>query len=131
MRAKELTNSEWLFPLASKDAPMGSANVVDILKAVRDVLEIEDLRLHDLRRTAATYMGEMGIPDRDIEGVLNHISARRGVTRRHYDRARREDGKREALLLWAIHLERLVGEARAERAQQSKETGCWRTLSTN
>jgi integrase len=123
LRAKELTKREWLFPLASKDAPMGSANIVDLLKAAREVLKIEDFRLHDLRRTAATYMGEVGIPDRDIEGVLNHISARRGVTRRHYDRARREEGKREALLIWSSYLEELVQRVASEdQAQRAGET---------
>jgi integrase len=97
-RARELTSREWLFPLASKDAPMRTPNIVDVLKAAREVLEIEDFRLHDLRRTAATWMGEIGIADRDIEGVLNHISVQHGITRRHYDKARREFAKRQAMV---------------------------------
>jgi len=106
--ARELTGSEWLFPLSNKDAPMRTPNIVDLLKAAREVIGIEDFRLHDLRRTAATYMGEMGVADRDIEGILNHISAQRGITRRHYDKARREHPKREAMLLWSAHLEALI-----------------------
>jgi integrase len=107
-RARELSGSEWLFPLSNKDAPMRTPNIVDLLKVAREVIGIEDFRLHDLRRTAATYMGEMGIGDRDIEGILNHISGQRGVTRRHYDKARREHAKRKAMLLWSAQLEALI-----------------------
>ncbi|MDX2203577.1 MAG: integrase arm-type DNA-binding domain-containing protein [Hyphomicrobiaceae bacterium] len=96
--------SEWLFPLTKKDRPMRTPNVVDITKVVRPVVCIDDFVPHDLRRTAATYLGEHDIPDRDIEGVLNHVSGR-GVTRRHYDHAVRERGKRKAMMLWSEHLE--------------------------
>jgi integrase len=117
-QAKELSKShDWLFPLRTADAPMRTPNCVDLLKAVRASLGIEDFRLHDLRRTAATFMGEMGIPDRDIEGILNHISGRRGVTRRHYDKARRESAKRDAMVLWSKHLEALIKAQPLTRAQ--------------
>jgi hypothetical protein len=36
-------------------------------------LDIEDFRGHDLRRTAATRMGEAGVPRQHIAYVLNHV----------------------------------------------------------
>lgn len=103
-------DSRWLFPLPSKDKAISTPNAVDMMKAARASLAIADFRLHDLRRTAATFMGELGIADRDIEGILNHISGQRGVTRRHYDRAKREAAKREAMRRWSEQLAEILRE---------------------
>jgi integrase len=103
--------SEWLFSLSHKDVPMRTPHVSDIMKVVHPAVGIDDFVPHDLRRTAATYLGEHDVPDRDIEGVLNHVSGR-GVTRRHYDHAVRERGKRQAMKLWSGHLEKVVEMSR-------------------
>ena len=131
LRAKQLSTGEWLFPLRSKDAPTRTSNIVDVLKAARAALEIEDFRLHDLRRTAATWMGEMGIADRDIEGILNHISAQRGVTRRHYDKARREEAKRETLQRWSLHLEALIYKERPASEPAAQGGGLFELAATS
>ena len=102
--------SSWLFPLPSKNKAISTPSAVDMMKAARTSLAISDFRLHDLRRTVATYMGELDIADRDIEGILNHISGQRGVTRRHYDRAKRETAKRKAMHRWSEHLSAILAE---------------------
>lgn len=56
--------------------------------------EVEDWRLHDLRRTAATMMTESKVPRFIVERVLGH--ADRSVTA-VYDRASYRDEKRAAL----------------------------------
>ena len=38
----------------------------------RKLIDVEEFTLHDLRRTAATRMAEIGIDDRTISRVLNH-----------------------------------------------------------
>jgi len=60
--------------------------------------------LHDLRRTAATGMAEIGVQPHVIEAVLNHVSGHKGGVAGIYNRASYEREKREALNLWAEHL---------------------------
>jgi integrase len=67
--------------------------------------------VHDLRRTAATGMGDIGVQPHIIEAVLNHISgARRGVAG-IYNRAQYADEKRDALKRWAEHVQAIVAGA--------------------
>ena len=73
-------------------------------------LETNPATPHDLRRTAATHMARLGIPDRSVGRVLNHgTELRRTITSRvyiHYDYVAE---KRQALATWAIELSRIVG----------------------
>ena len=69
-------------------------------------LGIAPWRLHDLRRTAASGMGDLGIAPHVIEAVLNH--ARPGVAGT-YNRSRYAAETREAWNRWAEHVAALVG----------------------
>jgi integrase len=71
----------------------------------RPAEEIEEWRLHDLRRTAATHMARLGVDRLVISKVLNHAEG--GVTKR-YDRHRYDVEKRAALDRWALHLQAIV-----------------------
>ena len=64
-------------------------------------------RLHDLRRTCATRMGDHHVLPHVIEAVLNHSSHRAGVAGT-YNRATYAVEKRAALNLWAEHVAALV-----------------------
>jgi integrase len=59
---------------------------------------------HDLRRTVATRMAELGVQPHIIEAVLNHVSGHKGGVAGIYNRATYDKEKREALNLWAEHL---------------------------
>ena len=63
---------------------------------------------HDLRRTAATRMAELGVQPHIIEAVLNHVSGHKGGVAGIYNRATYDKEKREALALWAEHVTALV-----------------------
>jgi len=63
---------------------------------------------HDLRRTAATGMADIGVAPHIIEAVLNHISGARGGVAGIYNRSKYIPEKRAALERWANHIERLV-----------------------
>ncbi len=63
-------------------------------------------RIHDLRRTAATEMGRLGVSEFIIGRVLNH--AAKGVTGRVYNRYEYLNEKRSALDLWARYLDTLT-----------------------
>jgi integrase len=63
---------------------------------------------HDLRRTAATCMAELGVQPHIVEAVLNHVSGHKGGVAGIYNRATYDKEKREALNLWAEHVMALV-----------------------
>jgi integrase len=71
-------------------------------------LAIPHWTLHDLRRTCATGMAEIGILPHIIEAVLNHVSGHKSGIAGIYNRARYEGEMRSALQRWADHLEALI-----------------------
>ncbi|TGE02408.1 tyrosine-type recombinase/integrase [Methylobacterium nonmethylotrophicum] len=64
--------------------------------------------LHDLRRTAATGMAELGVLPHVVEAVLNHVSGHKAGVAGIYNRASYAREKREALDLWAAHVMALI-----------------------
>lgn len=69
---------------------------------------VKNWRLHDLRRTAATGMAELGIAPHIVEAVLNHVSGARGGVAGIYNRAIYAEEKKAALERWAAHIEGLA-----------------------
>jgi integrase len=65
-------------------------------------------RLHDVRRTVATRMADLGVQPHVIEAVLNHISGHKAGVAGVYNRATYAAEKRQALDLWAEHVVALV-----------------------
>jgi integrase len=65
-------------------------------------------RAHDLRRTAASYMGEAGVERFHIAHVLNHRSVTHSTVTAIYDRYRYDKEKRAALEKWADVLTDIV-----------------------
>jgi integrase len=70
--------------------------------------KLEHWTLHDLRRTVATRMAELGVQPHIVEAVLNHVSGHKGGVAGIYNRATYDKEKREALNLWAEHVTALV-----------------------
>ena len=73
-------------------------------------IDAEDWRFHDLRRTMATNMAMMRVQPHIIEAVLNHKTGIVSGVAATYNRHAYLDEKREALELWADHVEVLFGE---------------------
>jgi integrase len=65
-------------------------------------------RLHDLRRTAATMMAEMGVAPWIVEAVLNHVSGHKAGVAGIYNRAKYIEDMREALELWANKVDEIT-----------------------
>jgi integrase len=63
--------------------------------------------LHDLRRSVASGLGDIGIAPHIIEKILNHVT--RGV-QGTYQRQTYAPEMRAALDRWGEHIERLIGE---------------------
>jgi integrase len=68
--------------------------------------------IHDIRRTVATGMADIGLPPHVIEAVLNHISGHKGGVAGIYNRASYAKEKVEALARWNAHLTSVVGGPR-------------------
>jgi integrase len=75
---------------------------------------VPDWRVHDLRRSAATGMGGIGIAPHIIEVVLNHSSGFRSGVAGTYNTEPYEKEKRSALDRWGSHVERVVSGAAAK-----------------
>jgi integrase len=81
-------------------------------------LGIAPWRLHDLRRSAATYMAELGVNPWIIEAVLNHYSkstlgnvelpGHKASVAGIYNRAKYAADMRDALQRWADHLDQIT-----------------------
>jgi integrase len=71
-------------------------------------IAIAPWRIHDLRRSAATYMGELGILPNVIELALNHVSGHKAGIAGVYNRSKQTDAVREGLQRWADHLDKIT-----------------------
>ena len=70
--------------------------------------KVPDFRLHDLRRTVATWLAENGVEPHIVEAILNHYDGHRAGDAGTYNRAPYARQMRNALALWNDHLRTLV-----------------------
>jgi integrase len=69
--------------------------------------------VHDLRRSVATHMAEIGAQPHIVEAVLNHASGHKAGIAGTYNKAVYERDKRQALDLWGAHVLSLVEDCTA------------------
>jgi integrase len=125
-----------LAPLAQKMVKSGSEEFVftttgrspvsgwsKIKGRLDEAMKIPPWRLHDLRRTAATGMAEIGIAPHIVEAALNHISGAKAGVAGTYNRAAYASEKRAALERWASHVEGLVSGRPANVVKIRKTRG--------
>lgn len=101
--------SRWLFPSDTNRSHMRGESID---KAVRrsdeqvfEKVKIKHFTPHDLRRTAATHMTEMGISRLVVSKILNHIDS--SITA-IYDRHSYDTEKRNALERWGEKLKQII-----------------------
>jgi integrase len=87
-RSKSTVSSWWLRKKSLNDALIKRGH------------KLEPWVLHDLRRSVATGMGEIGILPHVIEAVLNHISGTRAGIAGVYNKSKLEKAKRQAIEAW-------------------------------
>ncbi len=77
------------------------------IKAKIDMLlfsrSIPHWTFHDLRRSCATGMADLGIGPHIIEAILNHISGAKSGVAGIYNRSKYDDERRRALAAWVAH----------------------------
>lgn len=109
----------WTFPSETPGRPLLSKSASRAMLRLSKEIGLDGLRTHDLRRTCATWLGNLDVPDEIIERVLNH--APRTVTRRHYNHASQLESMRAALQNWSDHLRRIVTFGDVSEPQGSPE----------
>jgi integrase len=77
-------------------------------EALDQRLGIAPWRLHDLRRTCATGMADLGVLPHVIESVLNHVSGHKAGVAGTYNRAKYEPEMRGALQKWGDHVDAIT-----------------------
>jgi integrase len=85
--------------------------------------EVQAWRVHDLRRTAATGMGELGIAPHVIELTLNHISGHRSAVAGVYNRSVMAPERKAALERWAKYVVGIVTEQRRPGDARTRSHG--------
>ena len=118
-------NYEFAFTGRYGDAPLSRSSMHNALrgnrktKGICELLGLKSFVPHDLRRTAATMCGELGLSEAGISLCLDHQSNKDengkplpAITNRVYNLATRNRvaKKRTVLDAWAIELRRIVSE---------------------
>jgi integrase len=122
-------NYEYAFVGRFGDAPLGrhamatALRGTDKTKGICELLGISPFSPHDLRRTAATMCGNLGLSEADISLCLDHQASKDengkplpAVTNRVYNLAiaARVSRKRAVLNAWAVKLREIIAEPAAE-----------------
>ena len=90
---------------------LASLNDTRIKELGNHAEEMLPWRIHDIRRTVATGMANIGVQPHIIEAVLNHISGHKAGVAGIYNRAVYASEKRAALKRWAKELRTLKGQS--------------------
>ena len=97
-------DGELVFSTTGSTAPSGWSNAKEALdKRMKTLLgpRFSDWRIHDLRRTCATGMEDLGVPTHVVETALNHVSGSKAGIVRVYQRAEHKDAVRAAFDAWS------------------------------
>jgi integrase len=110
-------DEEYLFPSpVDRGGPVTGHALTVAMRRMSDKIEGRAAKMwnddppspHDLRRTVATRLASLGVPEEDVAAILNHV--RTSVTGRHYDQYQRAVEKRKALALWETQLTSIIGK---------------------
>lgn len=106
----KFAGGEFLFGMGGRSAFSGYSHAKERLDqrvnklAAEQKVKILPWTLHDLRRTAATRMADLGVLPHIVEAVLNHISGAKADVAGVYNLSLYAPETRAALELWANHV---------------------------
>ncbi len=110
-----LGEGEFVFTTDGKHPISGYSKIKERIEALAKIERIDrkgekqnDWRFHDLRRTAATGMGDLGVAGSLISKILNHVEG--GITK-VYNRSEQLPERRHALEAWARRVQTLTSPA--------------------
>jgi integrase len=103
--ASSFSSSKWIFPSPQTSGPISTyALAQGLRKALKDS-GLPRTTPHDLRRTAATIISELGFNRLVVDKILNHKDRTVGGI---YDRHTYDAEKRQALEAWEAELEQIM-----------------------
>ena len=112
------SGDDFLFPSPRKNGPNGEQIPIEaraLTNAItknRHLIEAKRFCTHDLRRTAATKIAELGVPRFDIAKILNHSD--HAVTA-VYDHYGYDAEKKKALLKWGRKLQEILDGKKSKK----------------
>lgn len=113
----EAGDGDFLFPGLDGNAPILPRSVSKAMERTRVLLGINEITVHDLRRTVGSMLTRFGVPKDVRERILNHGGKRKGsITESVYSWYDYDAEKRAALELWADALDAIVSGQTAEIA---------------
>jgi integrase len=89
-------------------SPAGFTRWAKLKERLDDSSSVAEWVVHDLRRTVATRMGDLGVLPHIVEAALNHRSGHRRGVAGVYNRSRYEGAVKAALALWADHIQSIT-----------------------
>jgi integrase len=106
-----LQGSDYIFVVNSQNIPLNQYTLNQHSSTINHIMfgnnKDQYFTIHDLRRTGATHLGEMGYPSDYIEMALNHTKS--GI-KQVYQRSQYMEQRKEMLQKWADRLDTLVGD---------------------
>lgn len=100
--------SHFLFPARTSKTTRPFNGWSKSKKLLDELSGVSGWTLHDIRRTVATRMAELGVAPHVIERLLNHATGSLSPIALVYNRAKYVQEMREAVFLWEAHLLRLL-----------------------
>lgn len=107
---KNDTDNPFVFSsVLNNDIPIGLKTIKRAVKNIKDDSGVSDYRLHDTRRTVATWLAKLGTPAEVVSKVLNHKTGGGGsLVTRIYNRYEYRRERQIALNKWANELQKIV-----------------------
>jgi integrase len=114
---QQASGDDYLFPSPRQKnpniiVPIEPRALTNAITKNRYLFDTERFSAHDLRRTAATRMAEIGVPRFDISKVLNHTDQEVTAI---YDHYAYDTEKKKALLKWSRRLEEILDNKQVEK----------------
>ena len=119
-------SGDLVFSTTGYSAPSGFSKAKKALDIkMKSILgaRFKDWRIHDLRRTCATGMENLGVDTRVVETALNHVSGTKAGIVGVYQRADHRDAVRAAFEAWGAKVAEMVEEAPASNVVPLKRAG--------
>jgi integrase len=105
-RVPRLAHRDYLFGTRAEGFRAWAEGKAELDKALGDT--VAPFVLHDIRRTVATRLADLGVQPHVIEQILNHQSGHKAGIAGIYNRSSYEREVRAALAMWADHVRALV-----------------------
>lgn len=93
------------------DIPISLKTIKRAVREVKKESGVKDFKLHDMRRTVATWLAKLGTPQEVVSKILNHKTGSGGsVVTRIYNRYEYRGERKKALEKWSYRLDEIIKE---------------------